>query len=179
MASRTRRAMGLALYYGLGRHLPASTAPGGRYFREVRRWMCRDVFRSSGPGLNIESGAWFGSGRQVSVGARSGIGIRCQLHGDVAIGDDVMMGPETLVYTANHDFSDLSLPMIDQGRTTPRPVVIEDDVWIGARVIILPGVTIGTGSVVGAGSVVVRDVPPRSVVAGNPARVVKERGATA
>ncbi|WP_331272794.1 DapH/DapD/GlmU-related protein [Motilibacter deserti] len=56
-----------------------------------------------------------------------------------------------------------------------RPVVIEDDVWIGANVVILPGRTISTGSIVGAGSVVTKDVPPRTVVAGNPAVVVKNR----
>ncbi len=87
-----------------------------------------------------------------------------------------MMGPETIIYTANHDFADTKLPMIEQGHATQRRVVIGDDVWIGARVIILPGVTIGTGCVVGAGSVLTRDVPPGSVVAGNPARVVKRRG---
>lgn len=171
------RTLGLVLFYAIGRHLPPSTVPGGRWFRSWRGWMCQQVFRSAGVGLNVESGAWFGTGRQVSIGSRSGIGIRCALHGDVTIGDDVMMGPETLVYTSNHDFSEVDVPMIQQGRTTAAPVVIEDDVWIGARVIILPGVRIGTGSVVGAGSVVTRDVPPRSVVVGNPARVVRDRGA--
>ena len=56
-----------------------------------------------------------------------------------------------------------------------RPVIIEDDVWIGARVIILPGVTIGTGSVIGAGAVISKSIPPYSVAVGNPARIVKNR----
>nr|WP_231134366.1 DapH/DapD/GlmU-related protein [Motilibacter deserti] len=65
--------------------------------------------------------------------------------------------------------------MNQQGFVDDRPVVIEDDVWIGANVVILPGRTISTGSIVGAGSVVTKDVPPRTVVAGNPAVVVKNR----
>jgi maltose O-acetyltransferase len=169
------RRLGLLLYYGLGRYLPPSTAPGGHWFRLARGWMCSNVFLSAGTGLNVESRAWFGNGRKITIGSRSGIGIRCALHGDVQIGNDVMMGPETLVYTSNHDASDVAVPMIDQGRTMPARVVIEDGVWIGARVIILPGVTIGTGSVIGAGSVVTRDVPPLSVVVGNPGRVVRKR----
>ncbi len=65
--------------------------------------------------------------------------------------------------------------MDQQGFAEEKPVVIEDDVWIGSRVTILPGVTIGRGSVVGAAAVVTKDVPPYSVVAGNPAKVVKTR----
>ena len=65
--------------------------------------------------------------------------------------------------------------MWKQGFTPPRAVIIEDDVWIGARVTILPGVHIGKGSVLGAGSVITSDVPPYAVVGGNPARVLKYR----
>lgn len=65
--------------------------------------------------------------------------------------------------------------MCQQGLSEPRPVLIEDDVWIGARVIILPGVKVGKGSVIGAGSVVTKDVMPYTVVGGNPARVLKGR----
>ena len=69
----------------------------------------------------------------------------------------------------------LEQPMWKQGFTPPRAVIIEDDVWIGARVTILPGVHIGKGSVLGAGSVITADVPPYAVVGGNPARVLKYR----
>lgn len=65
--------------------------------------------------------------------------------------------------------------MDQQGWADEKPVVIEDDVWIGSRVIILPGVTIGKGSVIGASAVVSKSVPPYSVVAGNPAKIVKTR----
>ena len=75
----------------------------------------------------------------------------------------------------NHAFDRTDIPMNQQGFTPEKPIVIEDDVWIGARVIILPGVHIGTGAVVGAGAVVTKDVPDYAVVGGNPARILKMR----
>ena len=86
-----------------------------------------------------------------------------------------MMGPDVMIYTKNHNTERTDIPMIEQGNTQPRKVTIGDDVWIGARAIILPGVTIGQGSIVAAGSVVTKDVEPFSVVGGNPARVIKVR----
>ncbi len=86
-----------------------------------------------------------------------------------------MMGPRVTILTMNHDFSDTSRPMIEQGHTENRPVVVEDDVWIGVGVILLPGVRVGRGAVVGAGAVVTKSVAPWSVVGGNPARVIGAR----
>ena len=86
-----------------------------------------------------------------------------------------MMGPEVLIYTQNHCTSNPDVPMRTQGMTQIMPVIIEDDVWIGARVCILPGVVIGKGSVIGACAVVSKSIPPYSVAVGNPAKVVKIR----
>jgi maltose O-acetyltransferase len=86
-----------------------------------------------------------------------------------------MMGPRVTILTQNHAFSDPERPMNEQGAAEVAPVTIEDDVWIGMATIILPGVTIGTGAVVGAGSVVTRSIPPYAVSAGNPARVIRDR----
>lgn len=87
----------------------------------------------------------------------------------VTIGDDVLIGPNTIVTTVGH-------PISPEGRRQRlgvcRPVTIGNDVWIGGNCTILPGVTIGDGAVVGAGAVVTHDVPPRTVVAGVPARVI-------
>ena len=86
-----------------------------------------------------------------------------------------MMGPEVLIYSTNHCTSRTDIPINQQGNRSIAPVQIGDDVWIGARVIILPGVIVGSGSVLGAGAVVSKDVPPSAVVVGNPARVVHYR----
>lgn len=88
----------------------------------------------------------------------------------VVIGDRVQFGPNVSIYSAGHDTSVLSrIKFVEFGH----PVFIEDDCWIGGNVIILPGVRIGKGSTVGAGSVVTKDIPPYSVAVGNPCRVRK------
>ena len=95
--------------------------------------------------------------------------------GPVMIGKDVMMASEVIILTANHTFDRLDIPMRLQGARDVKPVRIGDDVWIGMRSIILPGVQIGRGAVIGAGAVVTKDVPEYAVVGGNPAKVIKFR----
>ena len=169
------RALRLALYYGFARFLPRSDTRYTRWGSSARRLLCRGLFRSAGEGINVERGAWFGDGAQIEIGDRSGIGVDCALYGPVQIGADVMMGPEVLVFTANHRFDRLDLPMLDQGYDAPRTVVVGDDAWIGQRAILLPGVRIGRGAIVGAAAVVTRDVPDFAIVGGNPARVIGSR----
>jgi len=86
-----------------------------------------------------------------------------------------MTGAELLIFTSNHRTDRLDIPMGGQGMTESRTVVIGNDVWIGARVIILPGVHIGNGAVIGAGAVVTKDVPDYEIWGGNPARFLKSR----
>ena len=123
--------------------------------------------------MNIEKHAHFTPG--LSIGDNSGVGIRCEVNGPVTIGANVMMGPEVVIYTQTHKYDRTDIPMCEQGSTEPCEVVIEDDVWLGRRAIIMPGVRIGKGSIIGAGAVVTKDVPPYSVVGGVPARVIRTR----
>lgn len=95
-------------------------------------------------------------------------------NGNIKIGRDVMIYANVAVYDSDHVFSDPKKAMNKQGIHT-EDVIIGDNVWIGCGVIILKGVTVGEGAVVGAGSVVTHDVMPGTVVAGNPARVIKDR----
>lgn len=85
------------------------------------------------------------------------------------------MGADVTVITRNHRHDRTDIPMMDQGFEEERPVYIGDDVWIGDRVTVLPGVHIGNGCIIAAGAVVTKDVPEYTVAAGVPARVVKER----
>lgn len=138
-----------------------------------RRFWAKRVLKKCGKKVNIERGAVFGPG--VELGDYSGIGINCELYGPISIGKNVMMGPEVIIYTSGHRFDRTDVPMMEQGSTEPCAVSIGDDVWIGRRAMIMPGVTIGEGCVIGAGAVVTKDIPPFSVAAGVPARVVKSR----
>ena len=109
-------------------------------------------------------------GKNTKIGKRVFINAGCQFQdqGGIEIGDDVLVGPQTIIATLNHDPN----PEM-RGGMIPKPVKIGDKVWLGARVTICPGVTIGEGAIVGAGAVVTKDVPPRTVVAGVPAKVIK------
>ena len=93
-------------------------------------------------------------------------GFTCMASGGVTIEDGVMIGPEAALITANHDFTDLN-------RLQFKPIVVKKGAWIGARAIILPGITVGEGAVVASGAVVTHDVPPKTIVGGNPARFIK------
>jgi acetyltransferase-like isoleucine patch superfamily enzyme len=110
----------------------------------------------------------------ITIGRNSLIGeysvVRGQ--GGVTIGDRVYTSPFTQIIAVNHVFDDPDVPFVDQG-ITARGIVIEDDVWLGASAVITDGVRVGKGAVVAAGAVVTRDVPPHTVVAGVPARVVR------
>jgi maltose O-acetyltransferase len=96
-------------------------------------------------------------------------GVTFGLDGDIFIGRNVSLSPGVVVYTATHSIGYGSQRMLPY--TTPKSVVIEDGVWVGMNSLILPGVTLGHGSVVSAGSVVAGSVPPDTVVSGNPATV--------
>ena len=111
----------------------------------------------------------------ITIGARSLIGEACVLRGQggITIGDDVYLAPLVQMLAVNHVFQDTDRPISQQG-ITAQGIVIEDGAWIGGGAIVLDGVRIGRNAVVGAGAVVNRDVPAYTLVAGNPARVVRD-----
>lgn len=86
-----------------------------------------------------------------------------------------MMGTDVTIITRNHRFDRTDIPMMEQGFEEERPVYIGNDVWIGDRALILPGVHVGDGSIITAGAVVTKDVPPYSIVGGVPARKIRNR----
>ncbi len=117
-----------------------------------------------------ETGVGLKVGDNSSIGPYSYIGCS----GYIEIGNNVMMSPRVSIYSENHNFGNPEKPMIEQG-VTRSFVKIEDDCWIAANSIILAGVTVGKGSIIAAGAVVTKDVPPFCIVAGNPAQVIKSR----
>ena len=108
----------------------------------------------------------------VIIGDHTRIGLHNTIIGPVDIGNHVNLAQGITVTALNHNFSDINKRIDEQGVST-NPVTIEDDVWVGANAVILPGVTIGEHCVVAAGAIVTKDVPPHSLVAGVPAKVIK------
>ena len=145
----------------------------GRCPSRVLRWMyLRGYLGSLGPGSRVQMGCRFLNGRKVFLGPRNVINFDCLLDGRrfaIRTGSDVSIGPEASVLTLGHD--PRSTDFSDQGGD----VIIGDKVWVGYRAVILPGVKIGEGAVIGACSVVAKDVEAYTIVAGNPARVIGER----
>jgi len=110
---------------------------------------------------------------KITIGNNFYMNAGCHLLGEITIGDDVMIGPKTVIWGRDHGISK-EKPMKYQPHYK-KPIIIGNDVWIGANVTILKGVNISDGVVVGAGSVVTKDIPEYAIVVGNPAKVVKYR----
>lgn len=160
------------LYLVLFRYTPEQSRPYSLFFPKLRQLLVSLFLDHCGKNVIVKHNADISM--FIKIGDRSEFGKRCSIYSDVEIGSDVMMGPDVKILTRNHAFDDLRIPMNQQGGSTS-PVKIEDDVWIGANAILLPGVTIGSHSVIAAGSVVTKSVPQWAVVGGNPAKLIKYR----
>jgi acetyltransferase-like isoleucine patch superfamily enzyme len=112
----------------------------------------------------------------LSLGRGVGLNLGCWINarGGVTIGDNVIMGPYCVIHSANHRLDQLNVPVQQQG-FEEKPVRIGNNVWLGARVTVLPGVTIADNAVVGAGAVVTKDIPSNAIAFGNPAHVIRLR----
>lgn len=172
-SKKIKRKIGAAIYYLVAKHLPPSWSGLHMGQTALRRFCGKLMLESCGKSVNIESGATFSS--KVTLGDYSGIGINAKIYGTCHIGKYVMMGTDVIIITRNHRFDRTDIPMMEQGFEEERPVYIGNDVWIGDRALILPGVHIGDGSIIAAGAVVTKDVPPYSIAAGVPARKIRDR----
>jgi acetyltransferase-like isoleucine patch superfamily enzyme len=132
-----------------------------------------------GPGVRMAPNVSLRNGERIKIGAYSHIGGHCSIWagdsvGRITLGRHALLGPEVFITASNYR-TEPGTPVMDQPKLE-RDVVIGDDVWLGARVMVVPGVEIGDGCIIGASSVVTRSIPPGSIAVGNPARVVGRRG---
>lgn len=144
----------------------------------IRRQTRIDVFPwnnfTLGQNCTIESFTTVNNGvGEVQIGNNSRVGIGNTIIGPVKIGNDVILAQNIVISGLNHGYQDVKIPIKDQPVTMAR-IIIEDEAWIGANSTIVSGVTIGKHSVVAAGSVVTKDVPPFSIVGGNPAKIIRK-----
>lgn len=185
MSAKTEKAKMLAgeLYRSIDPELIADTERAQRLVAqynatsgeatEIRLALLHRLFGSLGDGTVIRPLFACDYGYNIRLGRNAFINFNCVFLdcASIEIGDNLQMGPAVQIYTATHP---LEADLRRSGLEYARPVSIGHDVWIGGGAIILPGVTIGDRSVIGAGSVVVHDVPAAKVVAGNPARIIRE-----
>ena len=131
---------------------------------DARDTLLRSLIGHMGRGVTILSPFFCDYGTHISIGDDTYINFNLTVldEAPVTIGSHVFIGPGCSLLTERNKGTEKALP-----------VTIGDNVWLGGNVTVLPGVTIGEGAVVGAGSVVTRDIPPRTVVAGNPARIIR------
>lgn len=170
------KTISLFLYYVLAQFFPTQPMPGWQIGYLLRRFLVRFIAEDCGLAIIVKQKAYIGKGAGLRIGDRSQLGHRCRIGNQVRIGNDVVMGPDVVIMTSSHAFEEPDVPINQQGELPIRLVSIGNDVWIGTRVIILPGVTIGDHAVIGAGAVVSDDVPPFAIVGGVPARIIRYRG---
>lgn len=147
-----------------------------KLYRYIKMRRYRRRFGSVGENLMLSKGVKIRLPERLFLGNNVSMNndVWINAHGQVEIGNYVIIGPKVVIHSANHKFDRLDIPIQKQGHVV-KPVIIEEDVWIGASAVILPGVRIGKGSVIGAGSVVTKDIPAYSVAMGVPATVKSSR----
>ncbi len=140
---------------------------------EYRKKLMQEMFYEVGDEVMIEPMFQCEFGANITIGSHVYINFGCTILdcAEVNIGNHVLIGPNAAIYAVNHC---LDPEERADGGCFSKPVYIEDKVWLGGNVTVLPGVTIGAGAVIGAGSVVVKDIPPRVIAAGNPCRVIRK-----
>lgn len=169
-----KSAVGRIIYrsFGQAKHLWG----GSKNCFRIRRLCGKLIFEKCGGSLQLYRGGSF-SGR-IFAGDRVHMGENMVVLGTLYLGNDVVIARDVKFYSINHCTARVDIPINQQGDTKDRPVYIGDDVWIGANVIVLPGVHVGKGAVLGAGCVVREDVPEYAVMIGNPAQVLRYRNAS-
>ncbi len=151
------------------------------YSNRLMRALCKRKFRFFGEGSSFRPGAYAVETNRISIGKHVTIRPNSmlfaaplgELNEQIIIEDYALIGSGVHVYVSNHKFTDTSLPIFHQGHSEVKPVRICKGSWIGANVVILPGVTVGENSVVAAGSVVTKDIQPFCLYAGVPAKFIK------
>lgn len=125
----------------------------------IRKWVCLRPY-----------------GGKIQIGENCTVNSFCHISGNgvVEIGNNVLIATQCVIISANHNFDRVDVPIANQGETRKK-IVIEDNCWLGAGVKVLAGITIHQGAVIGAGSVVTKDIPENSVAVGVPARVIRKR----
>lgn len=150
------------------------------FFKKEMKNLCKEKFQAFGDSSEVRPGAYIIGCSQISVGNRVIIRPGCIIHGEsstlditIIIEDNVLLASGVHIIVENHRFENMDVPIIDQGYSDSRIVRLRNGCWLGANCIVLPGVEIGENSVIGAGSIVTKNIPAKVFAAGNPAKVIR------
>lgn len=140
----------------------------------LRRLFYKFYLKKTGYNLTVSVNVHIEVPKNITIGNNCSFNRGCWISGGggLEIGNDVIVGPKVIIHSANHNYSDFTIPIRVQGHIFKK-VTIFNNVWIGAGAIILPGVTINSNCIVGAGAVVTKDVPSNCIVGGSPAKIIK------
>lgn len=150
------------------------------YFKSTARWICKKKFKQFESGAEFRPHALANCTKNISIGKNVFIRPGTMLYADdtqmgqIIIEDDVGIGAGVHMYVNNHRYTDTRVPVKYQGYDKVAPVRVCHGAWIGACAVLLAGITVGENAVVGAGAIVTKDVPPFTLVAGNPAKKIRD-----
>jgi acetyltransferase-like isoleucine patch superfamily enzyme len=165
----------LAFYYGFLSRLPSARFTD--IFSKWRVWYFVNILKimeSGGDPSMVGNNVYIANGKRLKIGAGCRINENVYIE-KAKIGDNVMIAPNVSILSRMHEYSRVDIPMSRQGYKKEAEVIIGNDVWLGRNVIVMPGVNIGDGVIVGAGSVVTKDVKSYEIVGGVPAKLIKDR----
>ncbi len=161
-------------YRFIGIYLPHTFWPGGIIFSWLRRIMLMGMGCRIGKNCELEPGIDVGFRPDIIIGNHCQINKNVQIKNAV-IGNFVMIASGCVLLDRMHNSANIAQPMILQGESAKIPPIINDNVWLGQNVIVMPGIEIGEGAIVGAGAVVTSNVKPFTIVGGVPAKLIRKR----
>ncbi|MBT8264215.1 MAG: acyltransferase [Muriicola sp.] len=154
------------------KNTPEDYRPYAMFFPWLRSKFVSLYIQKSGIKPRVKKGAEISP--NATIGNRSELGTRCLIQANVHLGDDVIMGPDVKIYSRNHKFDRLDIPIGRQGKNYYQ-TFIGNDVWLGANVIVTAGCKVGNHAIIAAGAVVTEDIPDYAIAGGVPAKIIKYR----
>lgn len=160
------------LYNVFGKSLPRTYMPYSLGSKQIRSFFIKNFIVKCGENIKIENGVLLSP--SIEIGDNTEINEFCRIRANVKIGKNTLIAPNVNLISVNHVFKSIINPIISQGEDKGY-IVIGNDVWIGTNTIVLPNVIIGDHVIVGAGSIVTKNIPDYAIVVGNPAKIIKFR----
>ena len=154
------------------KNTPEDYRPYAMFFPWLRSKFVSLYIQKAGIKPRVKKGAEISP--NATIGNRSELGTRCLIQANVHLGDDVIMGPDVKIYSRNHKFDRLDIPIGRQGKNYYQ-TYIGNDVWLGANVIVTAGCKVGNHAIIAAGAIVTQDIPDYAIAGGVPAKIIKYR----